>query len=69
MKSLKEKVILLALGTVVTFITFLSSSYLGGFVTKAAYNKDKANISIIINELVHLKNGQDEIKKMIRDKK
>lgn len=66
MNKIAEKLILLAIGTGVTFITFLASSYFSGFVTKADYNKDKAEIEVIKTKLDVLKSGQEEIKKLIK---
>lgn len=70
MEKLKEKMILLFTGTVVStlvvLITFLVSSYFGDFVTKAEYNKDKADIAVIKTDLQYLRKGQDDIKKLLQ---
>lgn len=60
-KGLREKVVLLAIGTVVTILTFLISSYTSNFVTYAVYNEDKAIWSAI---LVNQKNMKDDIKEI-----
>lgn len=65
-----EKVKLLALGTIaslfVALISFLSASYLGGFVTRAEFNKEMSVIEAVRVELKYLRNGQEEIKDLLR---
>ena len=63
--KIKEKLVLLSIGTVVTAITYLTSSYFSGFVTRAEYNEDKVDVAVIKNDLKHLREGQEEIKKLL----
>ena len=63
---MKEKIQLLALGTVVTVITFLVAAYTGSFITRAEYNKDQTAVKIIQNDLQYLKQGQKEIKDILK---
>ena len=70
MSKFSEQVALLGIGTVVsvvvTLATFLVSIYFGSFVTKAEYNNDKITVELIKNDLKHLKEGQNEIKSMLK---
>lgn len=69
---MREKIILLFIGTgasvVVALASFLIFSYFGSFVSKAEYLEDKAIISVILNDIKHLKNGQNEIKILLKKK-
>lgn len=65
-RGLKEKIILLSIGTVVTFITFLVSSYTSSFVTLAEYNKDKAVNGAILERLDNIEDDIKEIKYLVK---
>lgn len=68
----REKVALLTLGTVASVIvaltTFLVATYFSSFVTLAQYNEDMSAIDVIKVELNHLKEGQEDIKEILRSK-
>lgn len=63
-KSLKDKIILLSLGTVATIMTFLLSSFMGNYVTLASYNKDQAIWNTVLEKI---KNIEDDIKEIKTD--
>ena len=63
-KPLKEKIFLLFLGTVVTIMTFLLSSFTGNYVTLANYNKDQAVWHRVLEKI---KNIEDDIKEIKTD--
>ena len=66
---MKEKITLLALGTIVTIMTFLMSNYVGNFVTYAKYNEDKAIWSTVLEKLDNIEEDIVEIKDNMKDKK
>lgn len=69
---MKEKLVLLSVGTIVSvfvaILGFLSSSFFGGFVTKAEYEEDKQAIIRIETNQSHLIKGQREIKELLRSR-
>ena len=72
--SIREKVTLLSIGTVASVVvalaTFLVSVYFGNFVTQASFLKKNgeqdAQIAVIITKMDALKEGQNEIKSMLK---
>jgi hypothetical protein len=73
--GIKEKIILLAIGTFVStflgLVVFLLLAYVGSFVTFADYNRDKiANVEIITetrNALKHIDESLKEVKTEIKE--
>lgn len=65
-KGLKEKIVLLAIGTIVTAFTFLLSDYTSGFVRAAEYNKDKNIWSNILVEIRYMREDIKELKKKLK---
>ena len=63
---MREKIITVAVGVFLTASYFFIGSYFENFVTKADYNKDMQVISEIKSDLIHLKQGQIEIKDAIK---
>jgi len=67
---MSEKIKLLGIGTIVTLITFLMGQYFDTFMQKEVYASDKLEsvqiISTIQADLIHLKEGQAEIKQLLK---
>lgn len=69
-ESAKEKVVLLAIGTlastIIAVVTFLLLAYVGSFVTFADYNKDKLAdrevVTTIKTDLSYIKEAVIELK-------
>lgn len=66
---MKNEVKLLAIGTIVTVVTFLAAKYTEGFVTWAAYNEDKTIIKVIEERLFHIQSDVKDLKDMLKERK
>ena len=63
---LTKELKLLAIGTVVTFTTFLVASYFGSFMTKEAYAKDKTDLQVMKSDIGHIRQDIREIKEYLK---
>jgi hypothetical protein len=65
MKNLREKIFTAVVGVLLTAAYFLIGNYFNNFVTKA----DFGIIEVIKLDLKHLKEGQNEIKEILKNTK
>jgi len=62
-KKIKDRLIGVVTSLVVAMISFLVYSYVSSFVTQAEYNKDKAVMQIMANDIGMIRKDVDLIKR------